>query len=276
MNHIHDPSEQSTIHNQYTDTQAILPIQHNDSAVSWGAIFAGAAAAAALAMILLMLGTGLGLSSVSPWGNHGLSAETIGVATIAWLMFTQIAASGMGGYLAGRLRTKWVKTHSHEIYFRDTAHGFLAWAVASLLSAVLLTSAIGAIVGGSAKVAASAANTSLNGVLTGSHDASTMSGFPMGYFVNSLFRNGSNSSVSDNSSSSGAIATDKTVSHEAVPQNQAISPAQLAEVTGINRRAAANTCGFIKCLVCNTAFNNASEGSIRSSTSRLVTTSSMP
>lgn len=226
MNHIHDPSEQSTVQNQYTDTRAILPIQHNDSAVSWGAIFAGAAAAAALAMILLMLGTGLGLSSVSPWGNHGLSAETIGVATIAWLMFTQIAASGMGGYLAGRLRTKWVRTHSHEIYFRDTAHGFLAWAVASLLSAVLLTSAIGAIVGGSAKavgsMAGSAASTSLNGVLTGSHDTSTMSGSPMGYFVNSLFRIGSNSSVSNNSSSSGAIATDK-----------AVSPAQLAEVTGI-------------------------------------------
>jgi hypothetical protein len=237
MTHIHDPSEQSSIQNRYTDTLATLPIQHSDSAVSWGAIFAGAAAAAALAMILLMLGTGLGLSFVSPWGNHGLSAETIGVATIAWLMFTQIAASGMGGYLAGRLRTKWVKTHSHEIYFRDTAHGFLAWAMASLLSAVLLTPTIGAIVGGSTKVVASlagsAASTSIKGILAGPNDTSTISGSPMGYFVNSLFRISSNSSVSGKYPSSGAIATDATVSHKSMSQNDAVSPAQQAEVAGI-------------------------------------------
>lgn len=95
------------------------------SAVSWGAIFAGAAAAASLALMLLMLGAGLGLTSISPWENQGLAAGTVGIAAIAWLTFTQIVASGMGGYLAGRLRTKWVDTHTNEIYFRDTAHGFL-------------------------------------------------------------------------------------------------------------------------------------------------------
>lgn len=76
------------------------------SAVSWGAIFAGAAAAASLALMLLMLGAGLGLTSISPWENQGLAAGTVGIAAIAWLTFTQIVASGMGGYLAGRLRTK--------------------------------------------------------------------------------------------------------------------------------------------------------------------------
>lgn len=220
MTHIHEPSMQ----NHYTDTHAILPTQHNDSAVSWGAIFAGAAAAAALAMILLMLGTGLGLSSVSPWEHHGLSAGTVGVATIAWLMFTQIAASAMGGYLAGRLRSKWVRTHSNEIYFRDTAHGFLAWAVAALVSAALLTTTLGAIAGGSAKVVGSvaegAANTSLKAVMPGSGGDSTMSGSPVEYFVNSLFRPESHSS---------AIAAP----HETMPQNDAVSSARLGEVTGI-------------------------------------------
>ena len=75
------------------------------SGVSWGAILAGAAAAAALSLILLILGTGLGLSSVSPWAGQGASAIAFGLTTIAWLTFTQLAASGMGGYLAGRLRT---------------------------------------------------------------------------------------------------------------------------------------------------------------------------
>lgn len=122
-----------------------------------GAIFAGAAAAASLALMLLMLGAGLGLTSISPWENQGLAAGTVGIAAIAWLTFTQIVASGMGGYLAGRLRTKWVDTHTNEIYFRDTAHGFLTWAVALLVSAVLLTTTISSLIGGSAKVIGSVA-----------------------------------------------------------------------------------------------------------------------
>ena len=88
------------------------------SAVSWGAIFAGAAAAASLALMLLMLGAGLGLTSISPWENQGLAAGTVGIAAIAWLTFTQIVASGMGGYLAGRLRTKWVDTHTNNLFPR--------------------------------------------------------------------------------------------------------------------------------------------------------------
>ncbi|HAF52064.1 MAG TPA: hypothetical protein DCL03_07025, partial [Leclercia adecarboxylata] len=119
-----------------------LPDAGSSSAVSWGAIFAGAAAAASLSLIMLMLGAGLGLTTVSPWENDGLDAGTVGIAAIGWLTFTQIVASGMGGYFAGRLRTKWVSTHTNEIYFRDTAHGFLAWAVAALVSAMLLTSTV--------------------------------------------------------------------------------------------------------------------------------------
>ncbi len=80
--------------------------RHVSSGVSWGAILAGAAGAAALSLILLILGVGLGLSSVSPFAGNGVSATTFGVSTIVWLTFTQIAASGLGGYLAGRLRTR--------------------------------------------------------------------------------------------------------------------------------------------------------------------------
>ena len=127
------------------------------SGVSWAANIAGAAGAAALSLVLLLLGTGLGLSTVSPWGDRGASAATIGIASVVWLSIVQLAASGMGGYLAGRLRTKWAGLHTDEVYFRDTAHGFLAWAVATLLTAALLTSAIGSIVGTGAQVGATAA-----------------------------------------------------------------------------------------------------------------------
>jgi hypothetical protein len=127
------------------------------SAVSWGAIFAGAAAAAALSLILLILGTGLGLSSVSPWSGAGLGAAALGASTIAWLSFTQLAASGIGGYLAGRLRTKWSGVHTDEAYFRDTAHGLLAWSVATVATAALLTSTIASVLGAGAQAGATLA-----------------------------------------------------------------------------------------------------------------------
>lgn len=128
-------------------------------AVSWPAIVAGATGAAALSLILLILGTGLGLSSVSPWSDRGASGTALGVSTIVWITLTQVAAAGMGGYIAGRLRVRWADTHADEVFFRDTAHGFLAWALATLVTAAMLTSAISNIVGGGVKAGAVVAGT---------------------------------------------------------------------------------------------------------------------
>ncbi|HEL3819507.1 TPA: hypothetical protein ACKPZU_003450 [Stenotrophomonas maltophilia] len=164
----------------------------SESAVSWGAILAGAAAAAALSLILLILGVGLGLSSVSPWSFEGVSKETFGWSSIIWLTFTALAASGLGGYLAGRLRTKWTQIHGDETYFRDTAHGFVSWAVATLLTAGLLTSVIGGVLGAGAKVAgatAGAAATTAGAAVAGAGSAAA--GAPesdLNYWVDSLFR----------------------------------------------------------------------------------------
>ncbi len=121
------------------------------SGVSWAAVIGGAAVAAALGLILLALGTGLGLSSVSPWSNSGASASTVSHAAIVWLILMQIISSAMGGYMAGRLRTKWATIHSHEVYFRDTAHGFLVWSVGLVVTAAFLASAAMSILGGTAR-----------------------------------------------------------------------------------------------------------------------------
>jgi hypothetical protein len=129
----------------------------NASAVSWGAVFAGAVAAAGLSLILLFIGSGIGLSITSPWGHAGASGGTLAVAAILWLGFTQVAASWLGGYLAGRMRTKWVRLHDHEVAFRDTAHGFIAWALATLLTALVATSAIGSVISGGAQALGTAA-----------------------------------------------------------------------------------------------------------------------
>ncbi|MDQ2777961.1 MAG: hypothetical protein M3Y32_00205 [Pseudomonadota bacterium] len=165
--------------------------------VSWGAVFAGAAGAAALSLILLILGTGLGLSSVSPWTGQGVSGTTFGVSTVIWLTLTQLAASGLGGYLAGRLRTKWQGVHTDEVYFRDTAHGFLAWSVATLVTAAVLGSAIGSVLSSGVKAGASVAGGVATTAVAGAaaagtsavkNDESSGSGSSMGYFVDSLFR----------------------------------------------------------------------------------------
>lgn len=114
------------------------PGETSASAVSWAAIIAGAIAACALTLFLLALGAGLGFSMASPWPGSGISARTATIGTGLYLIVVAMLASTIGGYLAGRLRTKWVSVHTDEVFFRDTAHGFVAWALATLLSVSVL------------------------------------------------------------------------------------------------------------------------------------------
>ena len=152
----------------------------NSSGVAWGAVIGGAFVAAALSLILLALGAGFGLSAVSPWSNVGASAATVGAAAIIWLILTEAISSAMGGYLAGRLRTKWVSIHNDEVHFRDTANGFLVWAVAVVMTVVFMAAAAATMVGG----AATADEASLR-------PGGTSQGVAMegnAYFVDRLFR----------------------------------------------------------------------------------------
>jgi hypothetical protein len=205
------------------------PAQANVSAVSWAAILAGASAVAALSLILLLLGAGLGLSSVSPWAHKGISASTFGLSTIVWLAATQIIAAGMGGYLTGRLRVRWADVQADEVYFRDTAHGFLAWAVASLATAALLASAIGSIVNGGVQTATTlTAGATAVSAAGGVAAVSSKFGKPdsvnesdagaMGYFVDSLFRKDTNT-ASSISTASNLDSTANNVDSTANAQN---------------------------------------------------------
>lgn len=162
------------------------------SAVSWPAVLAGAAATAAFSLSLLVLGSGLGLAAVSPWVSSGVTATTFGVSAILWITMTQLVSSGLGGYLAGRLRTRWLGVHADEVHFRDTAHGFLAWAIAALVHAAMLTSVIASVVGGGVLVGASVAEGVASGATAAaaspsSTEPSSSTG-PMGYFTDSLLR----------------------------------------------------------------------------------------
>ena len=174
--------------------------QHNEahsSGVSWSAVIAGAFVTAALSLILLALGTGLGLSSVSPYSGIGISASTVGKSTIIWLIVMEVLSSAMGGYLAGRLRTKWASIHNDEVYFRDTAHGFLAWATAFVITVAFLATAATTMIGSS--------SASMNQNRTGQSRAEGLD--PNAYFVDSLFRADANKPDITNAATSAEAGT---------------------------------------------------------------------
>jgi hypothetical protein len=148
------------------------------SGVSWGAVIAGAAAAAALSFILLILGMGLGLSSVSPYQYNDTPLTG---AAIGWIAFVQLAASGIGGYMAGRLRVKWSSVHGDEVHFRDTAHGLLAWAVATLVTVAVLAGGARAALSGAIDTAAAAAPVAAAGMANGAGRGNS-------YFADMLLR----------------------------------------------------------------------------------------
>jgi hypothetical protein len=168
------------------------------SAVSWGAVIGGAFAAATLTVVLVALGSGFGLASVSPWPYAGASATSFKLMTAIWLIVVQWLSSGFGGYLTGRLRTKWVGVHTHEIFFRDSANGFLAWAAATIIVAVVLSSGISSLVGGAAQGATQAAGSGMAGSAAN----------PSAYFVDTMFRSdtpNANASEQDVKSETGRI-----------------------------------------------------------------------
>jgi len=166
------------------------------SAVSWAAVIAGAFVAASATVLLLALGTGLGLASVSPWPNSGASATTFTAATAIWFIVVQWVSSGAGGYITGRLRTRWVGTHTHEVFFRDTAHGFVTWAVATVIGALILAATASSM----AESGVHAAATVTQGAALGAVNQAQSGTVVSPYDVDTLFRSASpdaNSSPTD-------------------------------------------------------------------------------
>jgi hypothetical protein len=166
----------------------------NVSAVSWGAVLAGALGAVAASVILIELGIGLGFSSISVWPNSGASLATLGVMAGIWLILVQWIASGMGGYLAGRLRTRWVGLHTDEVFFRDTVHGFLAWSLGTVIGVLLIAAGSSMVINAGSRVAGGAAAGASQGAAVAGGGAATnpavQPGQPIndGYYVDMLFR----------------------------------------------------------------------------------------
>jgi hypothetical protein len=206
-------------------------MSYGRSAASWGAIFAGALVAVAASLILLSLGAGFEFASISPWADHGVSATTFNVTTAIWLIVTQWISACLGGYITGRLRTRWTGTHVHEVFFRDTAHGLVTWALATVVVAGIAASSITSLIGGGAHAAAQAAGGGVSAMMATANSPAAS------YNIDKLFRSSGDASagaadiraeaahILANAISTGSIAeTDRTYLSTLIAQKSGASP----------------------------------------------------
>ncbi|QCJ00853.1 hypothetical protein [Agrobacterium larrymoorei] len=167
-----------------------MPVESSQTALSWGPIIGGAIAATGITLILLLVGSGFGLTMVSPWSGESSSAATLGVTAAIWLIVVQWLSSALGGYLTGRLRTKWAAVHTDEVFFRDTAHGFLSWALATILVMGFLASSLTSLASAGASAVGSAASTATTAGAASSTGSSDGSDLSTSYFTDMLLRPG--------------------------------------------------------------------------------------
>ena len=211
------------------------------SAVSWGAVIGGAVVASALSLSLISLGTGIGFSSVSAYSGSGASSGGFTIAAAIWLIIVQIISAGLGGYVAGRMRTRWVGVHTDEVYFRDTAHGFMVWAVGAIVGASILASAASSVIGTGAQATGSLLSglgssvTSAAGSAGGA--AASNSGL-QAYFTDMLFR--TDHAPADPNSQSivaevGRIMSRSMTSGEIAPADKTYVAQLIAARTGISQ-----------------------------------------
>lgn len=204
--------------------------------LSWSAVFGGAVAATAFGLILLTLGTGLGLATLSPWRAVGESGASFGFAAVIWVCVTQILASGLGGYLAGRLRHRWPFAEADEVYFRDTAHGFLTWALATIVTAALFATVLPAASRAGAHAVADALPSA--GLAADRGDAAAATNrWPVGYLVDALFRAPAASAAA--SSASPAVAPSSAIPSSAVPAAPAVAASAASSVPSAVSNASA-------------------------------------
>ncbi|WP_207482380.1 hypothetical protein [Arenibaculum pallidiluteum] len=121
--------------------------------VSWGALFAGVVLALALQLLLSLLGVGVGLSTIDPTQAGGTpAASSLGIGAGIWWTLSYMVSLAAGGYVAARLAGVVVKGDG-------MIHGVLTWALALMVSAYLLTSALGTVASRTAGMLGSVAGT---------------------------------------------------------------------------------------------------------------------
>jgi hypothetical protein len=172
----------------YSSDVSDVGVESSTPALAWGPVIGGSVAAAATTIILLLLGSGVGLTMVSPWAGESASFTAVSVTAAIWFVVVQWLASAFGGYLTGRLRTKWAGIHTDEVFFRDTAHGFLSWALATIVVAGLAGSAFTSLAGTGVQAASTVAATATVAGSAAAANSDASSDSATGYFTDLLLR----------------------------------------------------------------------------------------
>jgi hypothetical protein len=132
---------------------AVITDEEQTPYVQWGPAIAGALTATALAFVLHTFAAAIGLavsSSAPTWRDSSFMLQLL---SGLYLIFAAILAFGVGGYLAGRLRTP-ISGSDDEIEFRDGSHGILVWSIAIVLTVLMTWAAAQSL----ARIAPSAGN----------------------------------------------------------------------------------------------------------------------
>lgn len=192
-----------------SNTVAAAPVESSKAAVSWGPIIAGAFAAIGITIVLITFGSGVGLTMVSPWSGQSSSAATIGFTAAIWFVVVQWLSSALGGYITGRLRTKWASVHTNEVFFRDTAHGFVMWSLATVVTVGFLASSLTSLAGaGASAIGTVTSAAGVAGAAAASNSPSSGSDLSTSYFTDALLRPdaGKARPVGDDAAASGEVS----------------------------------------------------------------------
>jgi len=130
-----------------TEPTATVAVEGAIPFLQWSAIIAGALVGAALSLVLIAFGSAVGLAVLSSSPTWRDVSPALTVASGIYLLLTALASFGLGGYVAGRLRERWhPSAPSTVVEFRDGTHGVLAWAIAAVLSGLVIAASVAEVV----------------------------------------------------------------------------------------------------------------------------------
>lgn len=120
------------------------------SNISWGAVFAGVVMALTVQFLLNLLGVGIGAAVIDPGTGDNPAASSASIAGGLWYVVAGVIGAFAGGYVSSRLSGRTGRN-------TGSYHGLVSWAVATMVVLYLLTTSIGALVGGAFNGVTSAA-----------------------------------------------------------------------------------------------------------------------
>jgi len=108
--------------------------------ISWGAIIAGLIVTLVCQIVLSMLGVAIGAATVNPVSEQQ-PMENLGTGAAIWWVVSSLISLFLGGCVAGRLAGVPRKADG-------ALHGLIMWGTVTLITILLLTTALGGVLGG--------------------------------------------------------------------------------------------------------------------------------